>query len=269
MKKIPGIVSSREPQTFEECLQLVNPTAESLAALQAQPDKQAIIMINYLRFRHRRDSYFYSLYGKEAAGEVLKTDSFVYYYGKVIHSFDSDFGFDNSWDGIVMPVYHRRSAYLQLQRSPIYQRAIPYRSAGTSARMLYVLRDRTNKQLPSTEISQLDCMKKAFAPDSKQVVVADLYQLEDSTCLAELDNWMDSNLPLLDSVGASLVLSLEAEIPVLSEQLWDRFNLIQFPCVSALKSLYKNPLWQSALDTRKKLVKSSTSIASTAVALPD
>ena len=63
------------------------------------------------------DRAIYRLYGREAAPEVEKVGSFVGYFGAVISDLDPSLGFDASWNAVVMPVYHRRRACLDLQRS--------------------------------------------------------------------------------------------------------------------------------------------------------
>jgi predicted DNA-binding transcriptional regulator AlpA len=136
-----GIAPTGEPTDFEVCLARVNPSKASLQQPAKQADDTPVIMLNLLRFRPRGDATIYSMYDRETAPEVEKVGSFIGHYGAVITDLDPALGFDARYDAVVMPVSHRRSSYLALQRSSIYQLIIPYRSAGTSRRTLYVLSD--------------------------------------------------------------------------------------------------------------------------------
>ena len=156
----PGISPGGKPSTFEEYLLRVNPTQASLQNLAEQPDNTAIVMLNLLRFRPRGNNTIYSLYGKEVAPIIKELGSFVGYYGKVVTNLNPALGFDDSWDGVVMPVYHRRNSYLDLQKNTVYQLAIPFRTAGTSRRVLYPLADGEKIYQDTVEVGQLDAMRQ-------------------------------------------------------------------------------------------------------------
>ena len=77
----------------------------------------------------------------------------------MITDLDPALGFDVSYDAVVMPVYHRRDSYLSLQRSSIYQLVIPYRTAGTARRILYVLRDGEKIFHDTHDIAEMDASR--------------------------------------------------------------------------------------------------------------
>ena len=268
MSEQPGIAPSGEPTDFEGCLARVNPSKASLQQLAEQADDTPVIMLNLLRFRPRGDATIYSLYGKEAAPEVAKVGSFVGYYGAVITDLDPALGFDDSYDAVVMPVYHRRDSYLSLQHSSIYQLVIPYRSAGTSRRTLYVLRD-GDKIFPDTHnIAEMDVSRKPLPTNAGDVYVIDVVSFKGDAGRERFCAWADTVYPLLQAVGATPLLSVQPEVPVLSEQYWDHCILTHFPSLQAATGLYSSANWKSARTLREEALDNSITVATHGLALP-
>jgi hypothetical protein len=229
----PGIAPAGEPKSFEGCLARVNPSKAALQNLAAQPDTTPIIMLNLLRFRPRGDSSIYNMYGREAAPEVKKVGSFVGFFGAAINDLDTELGFDNSWDGVVLPVYQRRHSFLDLQRSERYQLAIPYRSAGTSRRTLYVLSD-DKPLLPATsDIGAMLQSRSGLAVNEEDVYSIELLSSENQA------EYLQTLAALHDESASEVVLSLRTEVPVLSEQMWQHCLVTKFPSRTALESFYR------------------------------
>jgi uncharacterized protein (DUF1330 family) len=268
MSEQPGIAPAGEPTDFEGCLARVNPSKASLAQLAAQADDTPVIMLNLLRFRPRGDATIYSLYGKEAAPEVAKVGSFVGYYGAVITDLDPALGFDDSYDAVVMPVYHRRDSYLSLQRSSIYQLVIPYRSAGTSRRTLYVLRDGEWVFPSSHNIAEMDASRQPLPTSAGDVYVIDVVSFKGDQGRERFCTWADSVYPLLQAVGATPLLSVQPEVPVLSEQYWDHCILTHFPSLEAAIGLYSSADWKDARALRDEALDTSITVATHGLALP-
>ena len=268
MSERPGVAPSGEPTDFEGCLARVNPSKASLQQLSKQPDDTPVIMLNLLRFRPRGDATIYSMYGKEAAPEVMKVGSFIGYYGSVITDLDPALGFDASYDAVVMPVYHRRDSYLTLQQSSIYQLVIPYRSAGTSRRTLYVLSDGEKYFKDTHSIAEMDANRTPLPTETGNVYVIDTVRLKGEQGQGRFRAWADTVSPLLRDAGASALLSLRAEIPVLSEEHWDHCLLTHFPSLEEVIALYSSPGWQQAQAARRKALENSITVATTGLALP-
>jgi uncharacterized protein (DUF1330 family) len=268
MSERPGIAPSGEPTDFEGCLARVNPSKASLAQLAKQPDNTPVIMLNLLRFRPRGDASIYSLYGKEAAPEVEKVGSFVGYYGAVLTDLDPALGFDASYDAVVMPVYHRRSSYLALQRSSIYQLVIPYRSAGTSRRTLYVLSDGEAIFRDTHNIAEMDASRKSLPTNAGDIYVIDMVRYADERGREHFRTWAHTVGPLLRDAGATPLLSLQPEVPVLSEAYWDHCILTHFPSLDAVRAVYTSGEWKAAQDIRGEALENSITVATTGMALP-
>ncbi len=268
MSERPGIAPSGEPNDFEGCLARVNPSKASLAQLAEQPDNTPVIMLNLLRFRPRGDASIYSLYGKEAAPEVEKVGSFVGYYGAVLTDLDPALGFDASYDAVVMPVYHRRGSYLALQRSSIYQLVIPYRSAGTSRRTLYVLSDGEAIFSDTHSIAEMDASRNPLPTNAGDIYVIDVVRYVDERGREHFRTWADTVSPLLRDAGATPLLSLQPEVPVLSEAYWDHCILIHFPSLDAVRAVYTSGEWKAAQDIRGEALENSITVATTGMALP-
>lgn len=268
MSERPGIAPSGEPTDFESCLVRVNPSKASLQQLSAQADDTPVIMLNLLRFRPRGDATIYSMYGKEAAPEVEKVGSFIGYYGAVITDLDPALGFDASYDAVVMPVYHRRGSYLALQKSSVYQLVIPYRSAGTSRRTLYVLSDGEKYFEDTHSIAEMDANRTPLPTKAGDVYVIDTVRLKGEQGQDRFAAWTGTVAPLLQDAGATALLSLRAEIPVLSEEHWDHCVLMHFPSLEAVTALYGSQGWQQAEAARREALESSITVATTGLALP-
>jgi uncharacterized protein (DUF1330 family) len=268
MSERPGIAPAGDPSDFEGCLARVNPTEASLQQLSDQADDTPVIMLNLLRFRPRGDSTIYSLYGKDAAPEVKKVGSFIGYYGAVVTDLDPALGFDASWDAVVMPVYHRRASYLALQRSSIYQLAIPYRSAGTSRRTLYVLSDGDSIFTDTHSIAEMDASRKSLPTRAGDVYVIEVLRFAGADGREHFRLWANTARPLLEDVGATPLLSLQPEVPVLSEEHWDHCTLTHFPSLDAVTTLYGSADWQQSLATRRDALENSVTVATHGIPLP-
>jgi uncharacterized protein (DUF1330 family) len=268
MSEAPGISPTGEPTDFEGCLARVNPSVASLAQLAEQADDTPVIMLNLLRFRPRGDSTIYSLYGKEAAPEVKKVGSFIGYYGAVVTDLDPALSFDASWDAVVMPVYHRRASYLALQRSSIYQLAIPYRSAGTSRRTLYVLSDGDTIFKDTHSIAEMDASRKPLPTTAGDIYVIDVVRFAGEQGREQFRHWANTVQPLLQDAGATPLLSLQPEVPVLSEEHWDHCILTHFPSLDAVTTLYSSTAWQLSLGARRDALENSVTVATTGIPLP-
>ena len=117
----------------------VNPSKASLEALAARPDDDPIIMINLLKFAEPDGEEAYKRYARVSSKEVASRGGGVVYAGDAIAPGD--------WDRIACVYYPRRAAFLDMQQSPAYQGAIPHRTEGLGARLLFAFR--------GTEASQL------------------------------------------------------------------------------------------------------------------
>lgn len=268
MSDHPGIAPSGEPVDFEGCLARVNPTKSSLRQLAEQPDQTPIIMLNLLRFRPRGDSGIYALYAREAAPEVEKVDSFVGYFGAVITDLDPALGFDSSYDAMVMPVYHRRDSYLTLQRSSIYQLAIPYRSAGTSRRTLYVLRDADKPVAGTHSIAGMNASREPLPVAAGEIAIIDAVRCAGPQGRQDFQSWIDGSGPLLSAVGATRLLCLQAEVPVLSEEYWDQCSVMHFPSLEAVTCLYQSEAWLKLKATRDQALENSVTVATAGLPIP-
>ena len=268
MSECPGIAPCGEPADFEGCLARVNPSKASLAQLAEQPDHTPVIMLNLLRFRPRGDATIYSMYGREAAPEVEKVGSFVGYYGAVIADLDPALGFDASYDAVVMPVYHRRGSYLELQHSSIYQLVIPYRSAGTSRRTLYVLSDGEKIFQDTHTIAEMDANRQPLPTKAGDVYVIDTVRFAGEQGRQRFLTWVDRVDPLLQEAGAKTLLSLQPEVPVLSEEYWDHCILTHFPSLEAMTAVYGSRDWQQAKAARREALENWITVATTGMPLP-
>jgi uncharacterized protein (DUF1330 family) len=64
------------------------------------------------------------------------------------------------------------------------------------------------------------------------------------------------------------LLSLQAEVPVLSEQYWDHCVLTHFPSRAAMTGLYGSEQWLEAENLRRTALESAVTVATTGLSLP-
>lgn len=231
----PGIAPQGEPQSFAEYLLRVNPTPEALANLAKQADETPIIMLNLLRFRPRRDPHIYSLYGKDAAPQVVKTGSYVGFFG-----FSPENGiteeFSPDWDASVLVVYKGRRSFPELQANPIYQLAIPLRSAGTYARLLYVLQDDPTRNLGTLKIADLNESRAQILPEALSVTALDLWHCDDAA--------------LAHDYGAALKAAAACQVPVLSQEYYHGARVLGLPDQNSGRALWASAPGQEAANMR-------------------
>ena len=272
LSRHPGLSPGGEPENFEQYLLRVNPSQASLDSLAEQSDNAPIIMLNLLRFNPRGDASIYDEYAKRAAPEVEKVGSFVGYYGQALTGFNPAFGFDESWDGVGLVVYHRRQSFIQLQNSRNYQLAIPFRTAGASRRTLYVLRDDEQLPVAATTISELDASHQALhageGAGNDDIYVLDLMSFTEHGRKKAFESYVQAISPLLQQSGAVLELSVSPEAPVLSEAIWDYCMLTRFPSLESIVALYGNSAWKAAQTACAETIVSRLSVASQSVPIP-
>ena len=107
----------------------VNPSPETITELAARPDSSAIIMLNLLKFADIGGREAYDRYSKVAYGTVSARGGSLAYGGDVLEN--------SQWDRALLVRYPKRAAYLDMQSDPAYQGAIPDRTQGLKARLLY------------------------------------------------------------------------------------------------------------------------------------
>lgn len=107
----------------------VNPSPESIAALAAAPDSGPIAMLNLLCFDGDVGRATYARYAVVAGQTIADVGGSLMHLGRAI---DTD-----AWDSVALVYYPSRAAYLGMQNDDRYVAAIPDRTAGLRARLLY------------------------------------------------------------------------------------------------------------------------------------
>ena len=132
---------------------IVNPTPETFRAfLKTDYDGGPIVGVNLLRYRERaayeqdapvaggtdisgREAY--GLYWAVASQEVAKVGGEPVLAGAAM--FPLIMPDDERWDDAVMVRYPSRDAFVEMQKNPTYQAALPHRTAGLEdARLLFI-----------------------------------------------------------------------------------------------------------------------------------
>jgi len=137
-------------------------------------------------------------------------------------------------------MYPRRTAYLQLQRDTDYQMAIPDRVAGTYERMLYLLSDGDAIYKATGSIEDFHKTNTRVKFSEGNVVLSEFLRFKKPNGRKEYEKFAAKFAPMLKKAGAEVVLSIRAEMPIVSEDYWDHFVSIRFPSIKAFKDLYQS-----------------------------
>lgn len=108
----------------------VNPSPASVAALASTTDNTPIGMLNLLRYAKGDGAAAYRRYTDVAGGAVARVGGGLIFMGAVSES-------DEPWDTAILVYYPRRAAFVAMQNDPAYIGAIPDRTEGLAARLLY------------------------------------------------------------------------------------------------------------------------------------
>ena len=242
----PGIVSKEDPKTFMEAVGKINATPAFFAALAEHPDPGPTINLNLLRYRPRGNSARYDLYGAVAGAEIVGVGGDIILHGEGITDVPRIFEMSDEWDGVAYAMYPRRSAYLQLQRDVDYQMAIPDRVAGTYERMLYVLSDGDAIYDATGSITNFHENNTRVAFEEGNVVVSEFLRFKEPDGRKAYEKFAAAFAPMLKKIGGEVVLSVRAEMPIVSEDYWDHFVSFRFPSMKAMEELYRSDEFQEA-----------------------
>ena len=236
----PGIISKEEPRTFVETVNKINATPAFFKALAEAEDNGPVINLNFLRYRPRGDGSRYSLYAAAAGPAVLAVGGDVLLHAAVNIDHNAIFEMSDEWDSVAYVIYPRRAAYIELQRDEGYQLAIPDRVAGNYERMLYVLSDGDPIYKTTGTILNFHETNTRIAVKDGNVVLSELLRFNKSGGRAQYEKFAAAFQTMAEAVGAEFVLSVNAEMPVVSEEYWDHFISIRFPSLDVMQRLYRS-----------------------------
>lgn len=254
------LIPSGPAKTFEEHLTKTQVSKSVLEALETMPDPGPFIMLNLVRFRPHRDATLYARYGKVASREIEKGGSYGAYFAPAIHDIDAIYGFDNSWDEVVIPVYARRASYGLAQTSSDYQAVLPDRVAGTFQRHLYVLSDGKPIFPATLTIQKLHEEKIKIPHEKTDVLISDFLRFKKPNGRKTFEKFAEAVTPLIEKAGGEILLSVECEFPVVSEELWDHFTLIRYPSRDAFQKLFTSDEWIEAGKFHRQAIESCITV---------
>lgn len=264
----PGIVSKDEPTSFVEAVARINASPGFFDALAEQPDVGPVINLNLLRYRPRGDSRRYDLYGAVAGQSIGGVGGDILLHGEAITDVPAIFEMSNEWDGVAYAMYPRRAAYLQLQRDTSYQMAIPDRVAGTYERMLYVLSDGDAIYEATGSIEGFHETKTRVSFEDGNVVVSEFLRFKKPDGRADYEKFAAKFAPVLAEIGGEVVLSVRAEMPIVSEEFWDHFVSFRFPSEKAMQDLYRSDAFHEINADRIAALEGTLAVLSEPTPLP-
>jgi uncharacterized protein (DUF1330 family) len=224
----------------------INATPAFFENLARQQDDGPIINLNFLRFRPRANARAYNEYAVVAGPEIEAVGGAIVHHASAATGTADALAFSDDWDAVALPVYPRRASYIELQLSTDYQAAIADRVAGTLARLLYVLSDDKPIFDATTSIADLHKSAKQVDATPDNLAVSELVKFRDENGPDNFAKWAAKVGPLITSAGGEIILSVRAELPIVSQQDWDHFTLIRYPSLDAYVQLTKTDDWQAA-----------------------
>ena len=144
----------------------VNPSQASIDLLSEWPDDGPIAMLNLLAYNGDAGRAAYGRYGAVASKTVAARGGSVVFMGPVIEPSDT-------WNTVVLVYYPRRAAYLDMQLDPAYLGAIPDRTAGLRARLLYPFALPQSDVAPTATASGSEVFKLELTQSSPGTDTAD------------------------------------------------------------------------------------------------
>ncbi|MGI9595443.1 MAG: hypothetical protein ACR2QK_04745 [Acidimicrobiales bacterium] len=183
----------------------VNPSQDSVDALSARPDDDAIIMVNLLRYAPEGGREAYARYGAVAGGVVRARGGGPVYSAPVVVG-------DSPWETVLLVRYPRRAAYLDMQTDPAYLGVIPERTRGLSARLLYSFHPAAGDPEDTFRIER---------SGGDEVFVVELVRLAAG---ARSGDW---------SPGGQVILRLQADSPMVTDDRWDELVVTRYPSIEA------------------------------------
>ncbi|MEM7362488.1 MAG: DUF1330 domain-containing protein [Pseudomonadota bacterium] len=215
----------------------VNPAPSDIEAFRQQPDDDAIIMLNLLRFNGEEGRRRYSEYAKVSGQEIAERG------GRVIYSASNLVAQSAPWDSVALVYYPRRDAWLSMQDSEAYQAAIADRTAGLSARLLYAFRSPAGRQsfddIPSN--------------DDREIAVVNLLRYHGDEGKAEYEQYGQTASGLIRDTGGEVLLYLEADCALVSDDEWQNLILVRYPSLEDLMNMVQGETWKTAdRDHRQK-----------------
>ena len=251
------LIPKGKAKTFKQHIAKTQVSDAVLEELETMDDPGPIILLNFVRFRPDRDPTYYMKYGAMSGGEQIVEGAWQLFAGGAIHDLDPAYGFDNSWDEIAAPLYRRRAAYGVANASEAYQLGLPDRVAGTYQRHLYSLVD-AEQLIPATyTIQQVHDDEISLKVEKGEVITGEFLRFKGAKGREKYKEYGAAIAPLIKSIGGEIILSVDCEVPVVSEELWDHFVMITYPSLDAFKKLFQTDEWIEASRIRRAALDAS------------
>jgi len=251
------LIQKGPAKTFKQHIAKTQVSDAVLEELETMDDPGPIILLNFVRFRPHRDPTYYMAYGKMSGAEQVVEGAWQLFAGGAIYDLDPAYGFDNSWDEIAAPLYRRRAAYGVANASEAYQLGMPDRVAGTYQRHLYSLVDGEQLLPASLTIQQVHDNHISLKVAKGEVIIGEFLRFKTRNGRQTYKKYGEAIAPLIKKAGGEIVLSVDCELPIVSEELWDHFVMTRYPSLEAYENLFKTDGWIEASRLRRAALDAS------------
>ncbi len=216
---------------------LFMPDEAVLAALAEQADDKPVVQLNLLEYADDGGES-YAKYGRVALPQITKRGGKILYSGTPL----VDNQVSGHWDRVILVYYPTRASFLDMMADPEYQVGLPFRSAGLKRTVLYAFAQRPADALPGPVPTQ----------GGEEIFVLNLMRFKPDGGRDEYHKYGRVVQPMIAELGGAPVVMLDAEVPLVSDEIWQDLYLVRYPTLDALQQMVASDVWQTANIDRER-----------------
>jgi uncharacterized protein (DUF1330 family) len=211
------------------------PDETTLEALAELPDDEPVVMLNLLEYADDQGEA-YASYGRVAWEQIKKRGGSILYDGAPVLA-DPAAG---KWDRVIFVQYPTRAAFIDMMRDPDYRKGLPHRRAGLKRAVLYAFKR-------ASDGPPLEAVRPRSA---EEIFVLNLMRFKPEGGREEYQKYGDVVLPMILERGGAPVLKLDAQLPLVSDEIWEDLYFVRYPELGTLQTMVATDAWQSANEDR-------------------
>lgn len=229
-----GASAATAPQEPDRTMRL-SPEPATIAAIAQLPD-EPFVMLNLLEYTD--DGETYARYGANTLPQLQKRGGKILYRGAPLN----DTPEAGHWDTLALVYYPSPSAFLSMVSDPDYQAGLADRTKGLKRTVVYAFHPRPGGP-PLNPIT---------TQGGEEIFVLNLMRFKPDGGREEYNKYGSIVLPMVLERGGAPVITLEAVLPVVSDEIWEDFYLVRYPTLEALQGMVATETWARANVDRQR-----------------
>ncbi len=133
-------------------------------------------------------------------------------------------------------------AFLDMMADSQYRAGLPHRSAGLKRTLLYAF----------TQSAQAPALEPVQTQGGEEIFVLNLMRFKPAGGREAYQEYGSVVLPIVRERGGAPVLVLDAEQPLVSEEVWEDLYLVRYPTMEALQGMVETDTWKTANVARER-----------------